>query len=137
MLMAMGLFLLACGSDDRGSDADDVANASSDVIVGNWIHIGDVDEDGYEGDEHGPCDDEFLKFGADAAFRTTINYCGEEAEAYTLFWQKVPARHKYVFSDGSGSSEEVKVVFTQNNDIMTIYEYEDESGFYGIVYRRH
>ena len=136
MLVAMGLLLASCGSDDSGSDIDGIENPSSDVIVGNWSYIGDIDEDGYEEDEHEPCDDEFLKFNADNTVRNTINYCGEEAEVYNLFWQKAPAADKYVFSDGSGSSEEAKVVFTQNNNRMTIYEYEDEAGFYGIVYQR-
>lgn len=131
MLITMVLLLISCGSDDSGAD---IGNPSADLIVGNWSYIGDIDEDGFEEDEHEPCDDEFLKFKSDGTVRNTINYCNEATEVVDLFWEKAPTADKYIFSNGNQSVEEAKVVFSQSNNRMTIYE--DESGLYAIVYQR-
>lgn len=129
--MAIGLLLVSCGSDDNGSDIDDIQNPSADTIVENWSYVGDIDEDGCQTSEHEPCDDEFLKFNSNGTAKTTINYCGEESEIINSLWEKAPEADKYIFSDGSGNSVEAKVVFSQNNNRITLYEYEDQ--FYGIV----
>ena len=131
ILLAMGLSVVSCGSDD--SDSENVGNPSGDLIIGNWSYIGDIDEDGYEASEHEPCDDEFLKFNSDGTAVTTLNYCGEETEIINGSWQKAPEADKYIFIDGTATAA-AKVVFSQNNSRMTIYGYEDQ--FYGIVYQR-
>lgn len=133
MLLTMGLLAVSCGSDDSGSDIEDIGNPSADLIVGNWSYIGDIDEDGYEASEHEPCDDEFVKFNADGTGRTTVNYCNEESEIINFSWQKTSAT-TYTFGDGS-VSEESEVQFTQNNNRMTIGQ-DFEGQFYGIVYQR-
>lgn len=139
MFLMIGSLIVSCGSDDDGDDVGGGGNnPSADAIVGNWRYIGDIDEDGFSEDVQEPCDYEFLKFNSNATVVATFNYCGEETEVYNYFWQKGSAANKYVFSDGAGQSEEVKVVFTHNNTRMTLYEFEDEGeeDFYGIVYQR-
>lgn len=107
-----------------------------DFIVGNWNYIGVIDEKGYKKDPHESCDNELLQFNSSGDLKNTINYCEDRIEVYHLFWKNTPQADKYILSDGSGDMEEVKIVFTESNSKMTIYEYEDRDGFYGIVYQK-
>lgn len=136
LLLMISVLFFSCGSDDGGDDVGGDDNPTADAIIGNWRYIGDIDEDGYTEDEQEPCDYEFLKFNSNATVVSTVNYCGEQTEVYNYFWQKTSEANKYILSDGEGQTEEVKIVFSQNNTRMTLYEFEDEDGFYGIVYQR-
>ena len=130
----MALFVVSCSSD---SDGDGTGGGSStDVIVGNWKYVGDIDEDGYEAAENEPCDDEFLKFSSNGTVKVTFKYCGEPTEVYTYGWEKATEANHYIIDNNEGSTEDVKITFSDDKKEMTLYEYEDESGFYGVVYKR-
>ncbi len=124
--------ILSCSSDDEG----DKTGGSSDVIVGNWKYIGDIDEGGYEANDGEPCDDEFLKFNSNGTVKATYKYCGESTEVINFSWEKANEVNRYIITDEDDFSEDIKITFTDDKQEMTLYEYEDENGFYGIVYKR-
>ncbi|MDR6967938.1 hypothetical protein J2X31_001952 [Flavobacterium arsenatis] len=131
MLTIVCLTIVSCGSDDSGSDTGGGGN----VIVGNWKYIGDLDETGFELSENEPCDDEFMLFNSNGTFKFTYMYCGFDTEIYEGQWQKMGAANIYKLSLDD-MTEEYKVLFSENNTRMTVYEEEFEDGFYASVYQR-
>ncbi|WP_026706365.1 hypothetical protein [Flavobacterium soli] len=130
MIVAIGMATVSCGSDDGGSGVD-----QNNVIVGNWKYIGDLDENGFEASQYEPCDDEFMLFNGNGSFKLTYNYCGEETEIYQGQWRKLGEANMYRFSL-DGLTDEYKIIFSENNTRLTLYEEEFEGGFYASVYEK-
>ena len=60
----------------------------------------------------------------------------EPTEVINLGWEKASEANHYIITDGEGITEDLKITFSEDKKQMTLYEYEDETGFYAIVYER-
>lgn len=130
MIVTIGMVAVSCGSDDGGSGVD-----GNDPIVGNWKFIGDLDENGFDPSMFEPCDDEFMLFNGNGSFKLTYNYCGEETEIYQGQWRKLGEANRYRFTLDD-LTDEYKIIFSENNTRLTLYEEEFEGGFYASVYEK-